>query len=59
MAGEVSFVKVDCEELPAAASAAGVMGMPTVIVYKNGVPMDKLVGLRSKEQYKVILNRYL
>ncbi|WP_139991421.1 thioredoxin family protein [Paenibacillus paridis] len=59
MNGEVSFIKVNCEELPAAASKAGILGTPTVIVYKDGVPMDKLVGLRQKSSYQAILQKYL
>ena len=57
--GNVTFVKVDCEESPAYATEFGIMSMPTVVVFHNGVPVDKLVGLRSKEAYQTIIARYL
>ncbi|WP_342778542.1 thioredoxin family protein [Paenibacillus sinopodophylli] len=57
--GRLDIVKVNCENLPASASAAGVLGMPTVIVYQDGIPMDKLVGLRPKAVYQAIVEKYL
>lgn len=56
---DVSIVKVNCDELPDLAGEAGVMGMPTVIVYKEGQPLEKLVGLRPKAAYQGILNKVL
>lgn len=55
----VAIVKVNCDELPELAGAAGVMSMPTVIVYKDGQPMEKLVGLRPKSVYQAVLNKYI
>ncbi|WP_169090067.1 thioredoxin family protein [Paenibacillus sp. PL91] len=59
MNGRVGIIKVNCEDLPASASEAGVLGMPTVIVYKDGQPMDKLVGLRPKSLYQAVVEKYL
>lgn len=56
-AGEVSILKVNTDESPEAASAYGVMSMPTVIVFENGQPVNKLVGLRPKEVYRTALGR--
>lgn len=56
--GIATIVQVDCDELPDAASAAGVMSMPTVVVYKDGSPMDKLVGLRPKAVYRQAVDKY-
>jgi thioredoxin 1 len=57
--GSVSIIKVDCDESPAIAAEFGIMSMPTVIVFHNGEPVDKLVGLRSKEVYQSTIARYL
>jgi thioredoxin 1 len=54
-----SIVKVDCEESPELAASFGIMGMPTVIVFRDGEPVDKLVGLRPGEAYKSIIDRLL
>jgi thioredoxin 1 len=57
--GSVSIIKVDCDESPAIAAEFGIMSMPTVIIFHNGEPVDKLVGLRSKEVYQTTIARYL
>ncbi|MFF2019053.1 thioredoxin family protein [Paenibacillus sp. NPDC058177] len=56
--GEVTIAKVNCDHLPELASEASVMGLPTVIVYKDGQPMEKLVGLQPKVVYQGVLNKY-
>jgi thioredoxin 1 len=57
--GSVSIIKVDCDESPAIAAEFGIMSLPTVIIFHNGEPVDKLVGLRSKEVYQTTIARYL
>ncbi|WP_151735751.1 thioredoxin [Paenibacillus tengchongensis] len=54
----VTIVKVNCDELPELAAEAGVMSMPTVMVYSGGQPVEKLVGLRPKSAYQGVLNKY-
>ncbi|UQZ32779.1 thiol reductase thioredoxin [Paenibacillus sp. PK3_47] len=54
----VSMLKVNCDELPELAAEAGVMSMPTVIVYSGGQSVEKLVGLRPKSAYQGVLNKY-
>jgi thioredoxin 1 len=57
--GKVSIMKVDCDDSPAIATEYGIMSMPTVIIFHNGEPVDKLVGLRPKDVYKKAIERYL
>lgn len=57
--GKIKIVKVNCDEMPEAASEAGVMSMPTVILYKDGQPMEKLVGLRPKSVYLRLVEKYM
>ncbi|UNK16388.1 thioredoxin [Paenibacillus sp. N3/727] len=40
--------KVNADEEPELASKYGVMGLPTLILIKNGQPVEKLVGLQRK-----------
>lgn len=54
----VTILKVNCDVLPELAAEAGVMGLPTVIVYNGGQPMEKLVGLRPKSAYQGVLDRF-
>ncbi|MGN7764631.1 thioredoxin family protein [Paenibacillus sp. 22594] len=54
----ITILKVNCDELPELAAEAGVMGLPTVIVYNGGQPMEKLVGLRPKSAYQGVLDKF-
>lgn len=55
----VEIVKVDTDESPETASAFGVMSNPTVILFSDGQPVEKLVGLRPIDVYRSALNRYV
>ena len=57
--GRLSILQVDCDESPELAAEYGIMSMPTVIVFHNGEPVDKLIGLRPKGVYQAALGRYL
>ncbi|WP_442604202.1 thioredoxin [Paenibacillus sp. KN14-4R] len=54
----VSILKVNCDDQPELASEYQVMSMPTVIVFQNGVPVEKLVGLRPKSVYQSLIMQY-
>ena len=47
---QAKIVKVNVDESPNAPSNFGVMGIPTMIVMKDGLPFEKLVGLKSKSE---------
>ncbi|MEK0315904.1 thioredoxin family protein [Cohnella sp. 56] len=55
----VEIVKVDTDESPETTSAYGVMSNPTVILFNDGQPVEKLVGLRPIDVYRTALARYL
>ncbi|WEK53996.1 MAG: thioredoxin [Candidatus Cohnella colombiensis] len=46
--GKANIGKVNVDEEPELASQFGVMSIPTLILFKDGQPVDKLVGLQSK-----------
>jgi thioredoxin 1 len=48
MQGTAKIAKVNVDEQPELASQFGVMSIPTLILFKNGQPVDKMVGLQSK-----------
>lgn len=50
--GQATIAKVNVDEQPELASQFGVMSIPTLILFKDGQPVDKLVGLQSKESLK-------
>lgn len=53
-AGKVVFIKLNVDENPVAASRYNITGIPTIMIFKNGRPVDVLVGAYPK---KVIENR--
>ncbi|MFS0725767.1 thioredoxin [Paenibacillus sp. 1P07SE] len=52
MEGQAVIAKVNVDEEPEIASQFGVMSIPTLIVFKDGQPVDKMVGLQSKDSLK-------
>jgi thioredoxin 1 len=54
----VKIAKVNVDENPESASRFGVMSIPTLIVFKDGQPVDKVVGLNSKEALKSMLSKH-
>ncbi len=49
-ADHLKIVKVNVDEHQQYASQLGVFNIPTMIVYKNGQPVDKIVGAMPKAQ---------
>ena len=54
--GDAVIGKVNVDEEPELASGYGVMSIPTIIVFKNGKPVSKVVGVRSKTDLKKLLD---
>ena len=48
--GQVVVGKVDVDEAPSIAAKYNVMSIPTLIVFKNGEEVNRLVGFRPKAQ---------
>ncbi|MFB9274668.1 thioredoxin [Cohnella cellulosilytica] len=57
--GTATIAKVNVDEEPELASQFGVMSIPTLILFKDGQPVDKLVGLQSKEALKARIQNQL
>ena len=50
--GKVKIVKLDVDDANATAGKFQVMSIPTLIFFKDGEPVNKLVGFNSKEKLK-------
>ncbi len=48
-AGRIKIVKLNVDENPMAAGAHRVQSIPTLILFKNGKPVERLVGALPKE----------
>ncbi|WP_312149003.1 thioredoxin, partial [Paenibacillus odorifer] len=55
---DVKIAKLNVDENPETASRFGVMSIPTLIFFKDGQPVDKVVGLNSKESLKNIVAKH-
>ncbi len=47
-AGKLKVMKLDVDENQTTAMAYGVMSIPTLILFKNGQPVERIVGFRPK-----------
>ncbi len=52
MEGQAVVGTINVDEQPELASQFGVMSIPTLILFKDGQPVDKMVGLQSKDALK-------
>nr|4BA7_A Chain A, LBCA THIOREDOXIN [synthetic construct]4BA7_B Chain B, LBCA THIOREDOXIN [synthetic construct] len=57
--GKVKFAKVNVDENPETAAKYGIMSIPTLLLFKNGEVVDKLVGARPKEALKERIEKHL
>jgi thioredoxin 1 len=57
--GKAIVGKLDVDENPMTAGRYGVMSIPTLLVFKNGQPVDQLVGAADKAHLKSLIDRHL
>jgi len=58
-AGKVKVMKLNTDENPEVAGRYQVMSIPTILFFKNGQPVEKLVGARPKRQFKETIDSLL
>ncbi len=57
--GRVSFAKLNTDESPSVASRYGIMSIPTLMLFKDGRPVQQMVGLRPKSAVRNALEQTL
>lgn len=50
MKGEVKVVKIDTEKYPAIASQHNIHALPTLVLFKQGQPVDRIEGVQTADQ---------
>jgi thioredoxin 1 len=55
--GKVKVCKLNTDESPETAGGFGISSIPTVLVFKNGQVVDRLVGLNPKKKFQDMLNQ--
>ena len=57
--GKVEFGKVNVDDVPTIASNYGVMSIPTLIMFKDGKPVEQVIGYKPKNELKKLLDNVL
>ena len=57
--GKARFFTVDIDRSPSLAARHGVMSVPTLLVLRNGQPVDRKVGAMSESNLRKLLEPYL
>lgn len=59
LCGKVIFAKVNVDENLNVATALGIASIPTLMIYKDGKVVEKIVGLTSKAELSEMLIKLL
>ena len=57
--GKVEFARLNVDEAPFVASKYSIMSIPTIMVFKDGKPIEHVIGFRPKGQFKKLLDNTL
>ena len=57
--GKLKITKLDVDQNPSTAMAYGVMSIPTLILFKDGKPVERIVGYMPKDRLFKQLTAYL
>ena len=57
--GKISIGKVDVDTNKDSAAKQKVMSIPTLVLFKNGEPVDQRVGALTKNQLEEFINQYI
>jgi len=57
--GKVKFVKVNVDDVTESVGTYGIMSVPTIMLFKDGNPMETLIGVQPKPRLQEILDSYL
>ncbi len=57
-AGKAKVGKLNTDDNYKTASSFGISSIPTVIVFKDGKPVEKLVGMNPKGNYALVLDKH-
>ena len=58
-AGRVTFGKVNVDEESDAAGELGVMSIPTLILFRDGKEIERLIGMQGKPAFQALIERNL
>ncbi len=57
--GRAKIAKLDVDSNPNTAAQFGIRGIPTLLVFKNGKEVDRIVGAAPKGTYQKLIDKHL
>ena len=57
-AGKVKFIKLDIDSNRTISSKLEIMGVPTIILFKNGKELERIVGLQAEENFIAMMEKH-
>lgn len=54
---DVKFYKIDVDEAEKITTDFNIMSIPTILIFENGNLKEKVVGFKSREELKEIINK--
>jgi len=57
--GKIVIAKINVDEDPQNASKYGVSAFPTMLIFRDGTPMQSIVGYKSKSELKKAIDEFL
>lgn len=58
-AGKIKFVKVNVDEVTESVATYGIMSIPTLMLFKDGNPIETIVGVQPKDKLEEVLDSYI
>lgn len=58
-AGDLLLAKVDCDQQPGLSERFGIRSLPTVVLFKDGQPVDGFAGIQPESAIRAILESHL
>jgi thioredoxin 1 len=59
LAGKLKVVKINTDQCQNTAGKFGIMSIPTLIIFKAGKEVDRIVGYQGPEALEAKVNKYL
>ncbi len=59
LSDKIKVVKLNVDESPEAPIMYGIRGIPTVILFVDGKPVEQFVGLTTKERLMSVIEKHL
>lgn len=59
LTGKIKVAKVNVDEAPDLAGQYNIMSIPTMLIFKNGQPVDQIVGAMPKDRLLAKINPHI